>query len=202
MDSQSNVRSFDRGRETPRCNAARDIWYGAVSGNSLAALMSSSAAEIIAELRLEPLPDEGGYFRQQWISDARQLDGRPVGSLIWFLVTPEGFSALHRVDADERWVFHRGDIVEHVQLDAATRASVVTSLGHPDIPQTAQSLRVPAGMWQGARLSPSHSPRHGWALISCLMTPAWSETGFTLGGRELLLEQFPSASASILALTR
>src|ERR1044071_9437046 len=67
---------------------------------------NADAQRIIAELRLAPLAREGGWFRQTWATAA--------GSAIYYLMTPEDFSALHCLSSDEIWHFHAGDPVEHV----------------------------------------------------------------------------------------
>ena len=164
--------------------------------------MNVAAARIIAELGLAPLPYEGGFFRRQWVSDQRASGGRPVASLIWFLITGEGFSALHRVDADERWDFHQGDAIEHVRLEAANGTARVTGLGGDAPGARRRSVVVPAGIWQGARLAARRPEPRGWALLSCTMTPAWEERGFVLGERGSLRREFPAAARWVRALTR
>lgn len=159
--------------------------------------MNSGAQKIIAELGLEPLPREGGFYRQTWVSAARLADGRPAGSLIWFLLTAEDFSALHQLDAEEAWHFYRGDPVEHVQIDPRTGVMQSTVLGM----EPAYRTVVPAGVWQGARLVPDRQAC-GWALLGCAMTPAWDAAGFEPGRRTELVKLFPAAAGLITALTR
>ncbi len=162
-----------------------------------------TAADVIAALALEPLPLEGGYFRRTWTSDDTLPGGRPVGTAIYFLMTPEvfGFSALHRLTTDELWLFHAGDPVEHVQLStSAEGAAEVTLLGGDlAIAQTPQ-LRVAAGRWQGARIAPGGP--HGWSLFTCTMSPGWEDGGFELGERASLTREFPDAAEWITRLTR
>jgi len=50
--------------------------------------------------------------------------------------------------------------------------------------------------------APSAPSRHGWALVTCIVTPAWSDADFILGDRTTLLRDFPSARDWIVALTR
>src|SRR4051812_1965106 len=50
--------------------------------------------QLIRHLRLEPLPVEGGYFRQTWASDelisiARYGSQRPAGNAIYYLLTSD-----------------------------------------------------------------------------------------------------------------
>ncbi len=165
--------------------------------------MIPAAAKIIAELKLSPLPQEGGFFRQQWVSAEQRADGRAAASVIWFLITREGFSALHRVDAEERWEYHAGDGAEHVQLSGSGEVPRVTRLGGAGSAASARSVVVPAGAWQGARLANEGAAGGcGWALVSCLMRPAWREAGFELGEREALRREFPLAVDWVRALTR
>ena len=132
-----------------------------------------TAAEIIAALNLEPLQDEGGYFRQTWIlpSDA----GAPQGTAILYLIQPNDFSSLHRLDADEIFHFYMGDACEqliiHPDHEAETRV-----IGHDILHgQLVQSV-VPAGTWQGTRLVPGGQ----WALVGTTMTPGFHRDGFEL----------------------
>ena len=163
--------------------------------------MNAEAQNIIATLGLKPLPREGGWFRQQQVSEERRADGRATESLIWFLLTDGDFSAFHRLRSAESWVFHSGDPVEHVQLDPETGGVLTTSLGVDRPIEAKRQLIVPAGVWQGARIIAGARPR-GWSLLGCQMTPAWAEEEFELADRAALLRAFPGAAAHIRALTR
>ena len=157
---------------------------------------SDAAQQIIASLRLESLPHEGGFYRQTWCNEA--------GSAILFLITPDAFSALHRLRQTEVWHFHAGDGVEHVQLDPATGELRVTRLGCDILRGETPQWVVPGGVWQGARWAPA-SPSTGsagYALLGCTMAPAWDEAQFELGNRDALLGSFPAAADWIRALTR
>ncbi|MBC8039358.1 MAG: cupin domain-containing protein [Opitutaceae bacterium] len=157
-----------------------------------------TAAEIIELLKLEPLPDEGGFFRQTYVSSVALPEGRAAGTAIYFLMTPEEFSALHTLETEEVWHFYAGDPVEHLILDSATHTGAKTLLG-PDLTAGQRpQLRVPAQACQGARLAPGGS----WALLGCTMSPGWDEREFTLARRDPLLAAFPTWAADIHALTR
>jgi len=160
-----------------------------------------TAAEIIDLLKLEPLPDEGGFFRQTYVSSVALPGGRAAGTAIYFLITPEGFSALHTLVTEEVWHFYAGDPVEHLMLDTNTHTGAKTLLG-PDLAAGQRpQLIVPAHAVQGARLAPG--PRtHGWALLGCTMSPGWDQREFSLARREPLLAAFPARAADIHALTR
>ena len=163
--------------------------------------MNPAAEKIIAQLGLAPLPQEGGFFRQTWISATRLPNGRAAGSAIWFLLTEDDFSAFHRLAAEEVWHFHAGDPVEHVQLDPASRTARVNVLGVGLAARQRPQLVVPGGRWQGARLlAGAHS--QGWALLGCTVTPAWADEEFELGSRPALLGEFPRETGWVEALTR
>ena len=156
--------------------------------------MNAAAREVMARLQLAPLPGEGGFFRQ--------TSRTATASSILFLLTPEEFSALHRLAQDELWHFHAGDAVEHVQLDAVSGGCRVTRLG-PDVHGgDAPQVFVPARVWQGARIAEGGTARQGYALVGCTVSPPWDEHGFELGARAGLLRDFPGHERWIEALTR
>lgn len=124
-----------------------------------------SAEEVIRLLGLAPLPGEGGFFRRTMASESF-VPGtqRRSCSAILFLLTPESFSALHTVDADETWCFHVGDAVELITLTSEGEARGVRlglAVGEGETPQ----FTVPAGQWQGACLAGAGR----WALVSCVV---------------------------------
>lgn len=166
--------------------------------------MNPAAQSLIARLGLAPLPHEGGYFRRTWTSPDTLPDGRPAGTAIYFLLTPEGFSALHRMRTAEVWHFHAGDRIEHLQLfpnERKTATSCLTILGPEVLAGDTPQLTVPGGVWQGARLAPG-AAEHGWALVGCTMAPGWDDREFELGDRAALTAACPAEAARIAALTR
>jgi hypothetical protein len=163
--------------------------------------VNAEARKIVAALGLAPLPHEGGYFRQTWRSEA--------GSAIYFLLTPEDFSALHRLKrADETWHFYAGDTVQHAMLGPGDAMARLTTLGNDVLEGETPQLLVPAAVWQGARLipddasRPATAPRKGWALLGCTLAPAWDDRDFELADRAALEREYPGAAALIGALTR
>lgn len=162
--------------------------------------MNAAAAEIIAALKLAPLPGEGGFFRATWRTT--------TGSSIYFLITADDFSALHRITHDEIWHFYGGDPVDHVQIDPDNGNCTVAHMGPAVLAGDQPQVIVPAGRWQGARLAPAaaaDSPgqvRHGYALFGCTVSPPWDERGCEIGARAELIRQFPAQAGWIAALTR
>jgi predicted cupin superfamily sugar epimerase len=165
----------------------------------------TSAAQIIEHLQLVPLAIEGGYFRETYRSElslsARALPleyggDRNVSTAIYYLLTPDTFSAIHRVKSDEVFHFYAGDPIEMLQLDADGRGRIVTignDLAAGQLPQ----LVVPGGLWQGCRLIPGGN----WALMGCTVAPGFDYADFTAANRVDLIAQYPDHAKLITALT-
>ncbi len=145
-----------------------------------------TAEDIITHLDLEPLEPEGGYFRRVYTGPDLRADywatghptERPVYSSIYYLLTPETHSRVHRLRTDEIYHFYLGDPVELYAVDGDMRASM-TLLGQNILASEQLSYRVPEGMWQGSRLA------HGgqYALLGTTMAPAFDFDDFELSDR-------------------
>jgi len=170
---------------------------------SIPLAMNAEARRLVSKLCLAPLPREGGFFTPTWTSPRKGADGRAFASAILFLMTRDDFSALHRLGMDEVWQFSAGDPAELVRIDPRTGSCRACLLGpDPGGGHAAQAV-VPAGEWQGARIVPPGAGRaRGWALFSCLVSPAWDEGEFELGSRDALVREFPAHAAIVRALTR
>jgi uncharacterized protein len=163
------------------------------------------APKIIELLHLQPLTIEGGYFRETYRSaltvPAVALPGeyggdRNVSTAIYYLLTPDTFSAIHRVKSDEVFHFYAGDAVEMLQLWPDGRGEIVmlhNDLGAGHEPQ----VIVPAGVWQGCHLVPGGS----WALMGCTVAPGFDYADFTLANRAAMVAAYPEYSVLITALT-
>src|SRR3974377_1492413 len=87
--------------------------------------MAMTADEIKEMLQLEPLRMEGGFFREtyrsRWMVSPDYLpEGmrgmHSIGNAIYFLITPESSSRLHRVPGSDIFHFYIGDPVRMLQL--------------------------------------------------------------------------------------
>lgn len=164
--------------------------------------------EIIEKLNLVPLPEEGGYYRQSWVSDF-QLDGpnilseygesKPAGTAIYFLLinSYNGFSALHKLPTPETYHFYLGDPVE---LSLFYKNGKVRQLLLGSDIMSGENLQftVPASVIQGSRIAGTGS----WALLGTTMAPGFTERDFELSLRSKLLENYPDNRGLILSLTR
>src|SRR5262245_14356350 len=164
-----------------------------------------TAEQIIERLKLVPLTIEGGYFRETYRAPLsvpagalpRSYNGdRNVSTAIYYLLTPNTFSAIHVVKSDEVFHFYAGDAVEMLQLGPDRNARVVImsndlAAGHE--PQ----LVVPAGIWQGCRLVLGGK----WALMGCTVAPSFDYSDFALADRAELVAMHPEHVELIEALT-
>ncbi len=156
------------------------------------------AAEVIALLHLKPLPLEGGFYRETYRASAR-LPGEPSPSLstaIYYLLTPDTCSALHRLPTDEVYHFYLGGPVELLML-LPSGASQVVVLGNDLQAGQQPQWVVPAGVWQGSRLLPGAD----FALLGTTMAPGFEFSDYEAGAREPLLNAYADQSARIVALT-
>ena len=127
-------------------------------------------AEIIALLDLKPHP-EGGHYRETF-RDPRTVEGRSVGTAIYFLLSAGERSHWHAVDSAELWHFYDGAPLELQIADAGGLRTVV--LG-PDLTagQRPQAV-VPTGAWQAA------ASLGDWTLVGCTVAPGFEFEGFDL----------------------
>lgn len=157
-------------------------------------------------LRLEPLDGEGGWFAETY--RARQiLPSGPLGpdrpgprslaTAIYYLLTAETFSALHRLRSDEIFHFYLGDPVEMVQL-APDGGGRVVLLGTDLAAGMRPQILVPAGVWQGMKLVAGGR----FALLGTTVSPGFDVADFELGRRETLAAGYPAFSERIAALCR
>ncbi len=140
-----------------------------------------TADDIIALLGLEPLPGEGGFYRQTWSSRGTEGSPDPLGTAIYYLVTPDSWSALHRLTLDEVFHVYLGDPCEMVML-SNTGELVEVRLGADIAAGEKVQHVVPAGWWQGTRLADGGS----WALLGTTMAPGFRPDVFELASEAVL----------------
>jgi len=155
------------------------------------------AREWIERLGLQPHP-EGGYFRETYRSPVRVGggDARAVCTAIYYLLTGEDISALHRIRSDEMWHFYDGAPLRLHLLDADGPRSLV--LGRDvSAGQVPQAL-VPAGVWFGATVEDPVS----FSLVGCTVAPGFEFEDFEVADRAVLLAAHPRHRDLIERLTR
>ena len=146
-----------------------------------------TAEEVIRRLGLVPLPGEGGFFRETYRSDVSiagsslpvryQSTDRASATAIYYLLTPDTYSALHRLKSDEIYFFHAGDPIA-ISLITADGVHSRTILSNRLDEGDQCQLVVPAGTWQGSRVITGGT----WGLVGTAVSP-----GFEFSDCELAL---------------
>ena len=155
-----------------------------------------SPEQLIAALDLVPHDMEGGFYIETWRSRVQvpqsalgpDYEGdRDAGTAIYYLLTPDTCSAMHRLPGDEVFHFYLGDPVEQVNLWPDGRTERVV-LGTDVLEGMRPQHVVPAGVWQGARL------RDGGrvALLGATMAPGFDFADYEAGDTAALGTAYPA----------
>ncbi len=164
------------------------------------------AQEIIGTLGLRPHPREGGYFVETYRSEEDMNGGalmeqysgsRSVSTAIYYLLTPDTYSEMHRLRSDELFHFYLGDPVDMLQLSPDGKGTVV-KLGTDIAAGMRPQVVVRRGIWQGARLAPGGQ----FALLGTTVAPGFDYIDYENGLREELIRLYPRFEEMICALTR
>ena len=164
----------------------------------------NSINKIIDRLKLEPHP-EGGYFKETYRSlgeiDEVNLSpdyegNRSYSTCIYFLLTSDNFSALHRIKQDEIWHFYDGSPIRlHMisELGIHSEHVIGRDLNNGETPQ----FIVPGGYWFAAEVI----NKNGYSLLGCTVSPGFSFNDFELKTRKELVSMFPNQEKIISKLT-
>lgn len=165
-----------------------------------------TADDIIALLKLEPHPKEGGFFREIYrSSDSIAPDNlagrynnetRSQATAIYYLLTPDTYSHIHTVASDETFHFYLGDPVEMLQLHPGGHGEKII-LGSDIMGGENVTTTVPHGVWQGCKLRAGGA----LALMGCTVTPGFEYQDYAHGERSYLIERYPNFTDDIIALT-
>jgi hypothetical protein len=154
-------------------------------------------------LDLKPHPSEGGFYSEAY----RSAETLPAGTwsdragphalatAIYFLITPEEHSALHRLPTDEIFHFYLGDPVEMLQLRPDGSAQVLV-LGTDLATGMRPQVVVPRGTWQGTLLLPGGH----YALLGTTMAPGFESSDYERADPAALIEVYAEQRERILAL--
>ncbi len=161
-----------------------------------------SADEIKTLLKLEPNAT-CGFVRETYKSalsiapgglPAPFDNGRPLGTALYFMVTPEEPVKLHRIDNDQLYHYYLGDPIEVLLLhDGGTSELVVVG---PNIPGgELVQLLIPGGTFHTARVT----GKKRWFLGASTEWPGVvvRDRDVEMGNIEALAVQYPEAAADI-----
>jgi predicted cupin superfamily sugar epimerase len=147
----------------------------------------STPQEIVSLLGLSPLPIEGGLFTQSWRSTT-------VSAIYYLLAAPE-FSAMHRLDRTEIFVYHAGAPTRLLLLSPAGSVMVAT-LGTDLAAGQRPQVVVPPGTWQAAETLGE------WTLMGCVVVPPYTDDCVEFGTAAALAAAYPTHAEEITRLCR
>ena len=162
--------------------------------------------DIIKKLNLIPHPEEGGFFVEYYRSSEKikkevlpdRYDGdRTFGTSIYFLLTKDTFSQMHRLKSDEIFHFYLGDPVEMLHLYPDGKIERVI-FGNDIFNDMRLQVVVPKNVWQGARLIDGGE----FALMGTTVVPGFEYFDYENGDRASLIRDFPEYKELITKLTR
>ncbi len=129
--------------------------------------------EVIEKLGMVPLLPEGGYVRE--LHKGKMVNGRPAYSSIYYLLTPDTVSRMHKLEDDELWFYHDGQTVElYLIYDDHDE---LRYLGKDLEKNEELQIRVPGGVYMGAHMKDDGE----YSLVSTVMTPGYIDEEFVLG---------------------
>jgi predicted cupin superfamily sugar epimerase len=162
-----------------------------------------TADELRSLLKLEPNAT-CGFVRLTFVSErpvaagglaAPFADGRPLGSALYFMVTPQAPVRLHRIRNDQLYHYYLGDPLEVFLLhgDGTTERVVVG----PDLRngQRVQQL-IPGNTFHTARLI----GRRQWFLGASTEWPGVVPADVEIGDLDQLAGKYPTVAAELRAI--
>ena len=167
-----------------------------------------TADEVKKILGLQPHPREGGWYvrtweAEEWMALPRFTGGRRTSTAIYYLLEPDTFSEMHRLESDEIFHHYLGAPVEMLQL-YADGTSAVTVLGKEIAEGQKLQHVVPRGVWQGSRMLRDESgSRCGdeWALLGCTVSPGFEFEDYEDASYAELVARWPGEAERIRRLT-
>jgi len=168
-----------------------------------------TADELRTFLELEPSATCGfvrlTYASKQAIAagglPAPFADGRPLGSALYFMVTPGAPVRLHRIRNDQLYHYYLGDPLEVFLLhaDGATKRVIVG----PDLRAGERvQLLIPGNTFHTARLI-RHATAKGdprWFLGASTEWPGVVPADVEIGDLEALAGRYPAVAAELRAI--
>ena len=123
-------------------------------------------------------------------------DGRPLGSALYFLMTPTAPVRLHRIRNDQLYHYYLGDPIEVFLLHASSDAEHV--IVGPDLRAGQRvQLLIPGNTFHTARLIGDSR----WFLGASTEWPGVvPSTDVEIGDLEVLSEQYPTVAADLRAI--
>lgn len=160
--------------------------------------------QIIQQLELAPHP-EGGYYREMYRSDetlpvsalpSRYSGDRSLQTGIYYLLTADTVSKIHRLQSDEIFHFYRGDSARILLLHPDGGSETLTLGNKIEEGERPQQI-IPRDTWFGVYLPEGAE----YALMGTTVAPGFAFDDFELSDAQSLTEQYPERASTIRALT-
>jgi predicted cupin superfamily sugar epimerase len=130
------------------------------------------------------------------LGDGR-IEPRALGSVLYFLVTPDRRMALHRIRSEQMYHHYLGDPLEVVLLYEDGQGEMIT-VGRDLTAGMRPQLLIPANTWHISRLS-----RGGrYALLGTTEWPSVDPSDVERGEPEALARQFPGVASLLRDFAR
>jgi len=135
----------------------------------------SRAEELIAYFGMKPLPVEGTYFINTYISEATTATGGPAGTagLGLYKSDPVSASTTHVLEFDEVWHFYEGDPITLYEFHTDGIARTII-LGRDIAAGQVMQHTIKAGVIQAGEVAPGGQ----WSLFACTMSPGFTASCF------------------------
>ncbi len=135
-----------------------------------------------------------GFVRVTYVSGQQIDTERPLGSALYFLVTPDAPVRLHRIRNDQLYHYYRGDPLELLLLREGGAGEKVT-IG-PDL-AAGQHVQffIPGGTFHAARVIGERR----WFLGGSTEWPGVIPADVELGSVEALTTAYPAVAGDIRA---
>ena len=157
--------------------------------------MINTAEELINQLKLQPHPEEGGYFREIYRSahmvqpeslSEEYKEQRCLCTSIYFLLMPGTYSRMHRLKSDEIYHHYAGGPLELLLLyPEGTGRKVI--LGKDIEKGEHPQFVVPAGTWQGS----VPVSNEDYVLIGTTVSPGFEYQDYENGSKRKLKKNYP-----------
>ena len=158
-----------------------------------------------AKFNLKPLPQEGGYYAESYRSSHKiSLESLPhrykkeksLCTAIYYVLTRDTLSKLHRLPIDEIYHFYLGDPVQMLLLYPGGKSETII-LGSDIESSHRLQFVVPQNTWQGSFLMEGGT----YALMGTTMAPGFDFADYEPGVYEKLCREFPDQKKLIGLLT-
>jgi len=135
--------------------------------------------KIIEKFNLSPLEGEGGYFVLN-----KELNHSNEFSHIYYLISEQSFSHLHKLTSTEIWSCVAGDVAEQLLINENGDFSL-NNLSHDGFNGSISSV-IDKNIWQATRLVKGGK----WALFTITVVPPYKDEIYTEATSQILNE-FP-----------